>query len=125
MVDLLGSGDALRSHVSGRAETFPGQSEIPAADHSGDSEVEHLDQEPVRAFNENDVVRLQVPVNYSVAMRVADRFEHLAYYDGRAVRVNRLLFRDRLAQDSARYEFHHEVIRAVVFAESEEARQAR
>ena len=106
-------------------EALAGKRQALASDHPRDSEVEHFDPERAAVTNKNYVVGLQVAMDDPIAMRVANRIQHLREYGDSAVRRHRAAFVYFVAEQLARDELHHQIVRAIVFAERVQTRQIR
>src|SRR5262245_15700203 len=114
------AGYALRGHVRGCAKAFARKRQVLSSDHPRDSEVEHLNLERRAVADKNDIVRFEIAVNDAVAMRVTKSVKHLRENKNCSVGPQRVLLVYFIAQQLSGDELHHQVISAVVFAESEQ-----
>src|SRR6185503_8842012 len=105
-----GPAHSFGCHVTRGAEALACERQAFAAHHPSYTEVEDFYSERASTSNQNNVVGLQVAMNYAVAMRVADGVENLRQHRNSAIGTQWAGFVDFVAQQLARDELHHQIV---------------
>ncbi|MFT3768182.1 MAG: hypothetical protein QM820_22250 [Minicystis sp.] len=122
-VDVLATFELLRAHVGGRADHHPrlGQRgadarDLGVAQHLGDAEVEHLDEEGISlaALGDEDVVRLDVAVDDAVLVGALQGAAHLLHQRLGGGEAEAAAALEQLGEGEAAEQLHHEVRDGVV-----------